>query len=163
MPSSDKLQAKKMSTRVDILVTVNSLEFLCEEDKASDDDTKMIEECHFKLGKEMKDILWALFRRCNYDRTKMKKPVSLEITTFKFKAYFDVCDSRLGYVARITCSSKFQIPSSIAELSKILPMLSMMLVFRLMIMGNVGIITEAGSESALRSSIKRPHTPPARR
>lgn len=40
------------STRVDMLVTVNNLEFLCEEDKASDDNTKIMEERHFKIGKE---------------------------------------------------------------------------------------------------------------
>lgn len=64
-----------MGTRVDMLVTINNLEFLCEEDKASDDNTKIIEERHFKIGKEMKDILWALFRS-DYDRSKMKSVVS---------------------------------------------------------------------------------------
>ncbi|KAG2201844.1 hypothetical protein INT47_004401 [Mucor saturninus] len=73
-----------MGTRVDMLVTVNNLEFLCEEDKASDDNTKMIEERHFKIGKEMKDILWGLFRRCKYDRSKMRKLVSFGITTRLF-------------------------------------------------------------------------------
>lgn len=157
--STVKLQNKKMGTRVDMLVTVNNLEFLCEEDKASDDSTKMIEERHFKIGKEMKDILWGLFRRCNYDRTKMRKLVSFGITTFKFKAFFDICDFRLGYVARITRSSEYQVPSNISELSNLLPMLSMMLVFRLMIMTNVNIITEAPPEADVRSSLKRPHSP----
>lgn len=82
--STSKMQAKKMGTRVDMLVTANDLEYLYEEDKASDDDTKMIEEWHFKIGKEMKDILWALFRRCNFDQMKMK-----------LKVFFDVCDFKL--------------------------------------------------------------------
>lgn len=159
VPSTGKLQYKKMGTRVDMLVTVNNLKSLCEEDKASDDSTKMIEERHFKIGKEMKDILWGLFRRCSYDRAKMRKLVSLGITTFKFKAFFDICDFKLGYVVRITRSSEFQVPSNISELGKLLPMLSMMLVFRLMIMANINIITEAASESDVRSSLKRPHSP----
>jgi hypothetical protein len=67
VPSTDKLQTKKMGTRVDMLVTVNYVEFLCEEDKASDDSTKIMEERRFKIGKEMKNnILWVLFQRCNY-------------------------------------------------------------------------------------------------
>ncbi|KAI8079448.1 hypothetical protein BDF21DRAFT_41275 [Thamnidium elegans] len=159
VPSTDKLQTKKMGTRVDMLVTVNNLEFLCEEDKANDDNTKIIEERHFKIGKEMKDILWALFRRCDYNRTKMKNIVSLGIATFKFKAFFDVCDFKLGYVARITRSSEFLVPSHISELSKLLPILSMMLVFRLMILENIEIITETPSEPDIRSSLKRPHSP----
>lgn len=159
VPSTNKFQAKKMGTRVDMLVTINNLEFLCEEDKASDDNTKIMEERHFKIAKEMKDILWGLFRRCNYDRLKMRKLVSLGITTFKFKAFFDICDFKLGYVTRVTRSSEFQVPSNISELSKLLPLLSMMLVFRLMIMANIDIITEAAPESHVRSSLKRPHSP----
>lgn len=159
VPSTNKFQAKKMGTRVDMLVTINKMEFLCEEDKASDDNTKIMEERHFKIAKEMKDILWGLFRHCNYDRSKMRKLVSLEITTFKFKAFFDICDFKLGYVTRVTRSSEFQVPSNISELSKLLPLLSMMLVFRLMIMANIDIITEAAPESHVRSSLKRPHSP----
>lgn len=134
VPSTHKLQTKKMGTRVDMLVRVNNLKFLCEEDKASDDSTKTIEERHLKL-------------------------VSLGITTFKFKAYFDVCDFKLGYVARITRSLEFQVPPCISELSKLLPMLSMMLIFRMMIMSNIDVITEAALESDVRCSLKRPHSP----
>lgn len=50
MSSNDKLQTKKKKkgTKIDTLVTINNLEYLCEEDKASDGSTKMIEERHFK-------------------------------------------------------------------------------------------------------------------
>lgn len=88
MLSTSKMQAKKMGTRVDMLVTVNDLEYLCEEDKASDDDTKMIEERRFKIGKEMKDILWALFKRCNFDQMKMKLKAFFDVYGFKM---MDLC------------------------------------------------------------------------
>lgn len=38
-------------------------------------------------------------------------------------------------------------------------MLSMMLVFRLMILENIEIITKTPSESEIRTSLKRPHSP----
>ncbi|KAI9259775.1 hypothetical protein EDC94DRAFT_585622 [Helicostylum pulchrum] len=75
------------------------------------------------------------------------------------KAFFDICDFRLGFVARITRSSEYQIPSNISELSNLLPMLSMMLVFRLIIMTNIHIITEAAPESDVRSSFKKKTSP----
>lgn len=124
----------------------------------SDDCTKIIEERQFKIGKEMKDILWGLFKHSNYDRTKMRKLISLGITTFKFKAFFDVCDFKLGYVARITRSTEFQVPSNITELRKLLSTLSMMLVFRTMIMKNIDVINEAATTTDIRSSLKRPHS-----
>lgn len=71
----------------------------------------------------------------------MKKLVSLGVAIFKFKAFFDVCNFQLGYVSRITCSSEFRVPPTMSEFSNVMPILSMMLVFR-MILKNVGVIEE---------------------
>lgn len=61
-----------MGTRVDAPVTVDKVEFLCEEDKASDDSTKILEERHFKVAMEIKDVLWDLFQCREFDRIKIK-------------------------------------------------------------------------------------------
>ncbi|KAI9004832.1 hypothetical protein CLU79DRAFT_40349 [Phycomyces nitens] len=87
--------------------TVVSLEYVCQESKGLEDDTKVLEERHFKVAKEMKDILWSLMKFSDFATEKIKNLVSIGITTFEFKAYFDICDMKLGYVARITRSKEF--------------------------------------------------------
>jgi hypothetical protein len=43
-----------MSNRVDLIVKNSSLECICQEDKSLEVNTKVLEEGHFKVAKEMK-------------------------------------------------------------------------------------------------------------
>lgn len=111
-PSIEKIVNKKMGNRVDLIVRNDNLEYVCQQDKIVDDSTKVLEERHFKVAKEMRDMLLSLLNYSSFIPEKLKKLVSVGITTFKSKACFDMCDIRLVYIARITHSLEFVIPST---------------------------------------------------
>ncbi|KAG2231436.1 hypothetical protein INT48_009298 [Thamnidium elegans] len=100
-----------MGARVDMLVTVNDVE----EDKASEDGVKIIEERHFKIA---------------------KLPCGR---------------------SRLTRLSEYTVPPSISEISHLLSILSMMLVFREILVINVEIIKEAPLNSDVRNILKGPY------
>lgn len=143
-----------MGNHVDLIVKNNSLEYVCQEDKGLEDNTKVLEERHFKVAKEMKDMLWSLMNSFDFAPEKIKKPVSIGITTIKFKAYFDICDMKLGYVARITSSEEFVVPSTLTDFSTLL---SVMLLVSSIVKSSIAIINE-DEQSDLRSKLKRPYS-----
>ncbi|CAO3701560.1 unnamed protein product [Rhizopus stolonifer] len=157
VPSTEKLATKKMGNRVDLIVKNNSLEYVCQEEKCLEDNTKVLEERHFKVAKEMKDMLWFLMKFSDFAPEKIKKLVSIGITTFKFKAYFDICDMKLGYVARITRSEEFVVPSTVTDFITLLETLSVMLLMSSIVKSCIAIINEV-EQPDLRSKLKRPYS-----
>lgn len=85
-----------MGNRVDLIVKINRLEYVCQEDKGLDDNTKVLEDRHFKVAKEMKNILWSLMEFFDFAPAKIKKLDSIGMTTIQFKACFDIYDMNLG-------------------------------------------------------------------
>ncbi|KAI8888821.1 hypothetical protein K501DRAFT_329674 [Backusella circina FSU 941] len=145
--STEKLATKKLSYGVDLIIKNNNLEYTCQKDKSLEDNTKALEEYHFKVVKEMKYILWSL----------MKKLVSIGITTIKFRGYFDICDMKLGYVTRITRSEEFVIPSTLTDIDILLETLTVMLLLSSVVRSSVTIINEAEHPN-LRSKLKTPYS-----
>ncbi|ORE08722.1 hypothetical protein BCV72DRAFT_224448 [Rhizopus microsporus var. microsporus] len=62
-----------MGNRVGLIFKNNSLEYVCQEDNNLEDNTKVLEGHHFKVAKEMKDMLWSLIKFSDFAPEKIKK------------------------------------------------------------------------------------------
>lgn len=147
-----------MGTRVDLVVINNGLEYLCGEDKPSNDSTEILEDRHFKIAKTIKDMLWQLLDGSNFDAKKMKEVVSVGISAFKFQAHFDLCDIKLGYVARITRSPGFTIPPTLKNTDILLESLSKMLATYALVESSIVSINAPANRANLKSRLKRPYS-----
>lgn len=156
VPSVEKIKPKIFGSRVDMIIRLFDLELAVEEDKPNTDSTKILEDRGFKIGKEMKDALWGQFSFVNYDKNKLRTLVAFGINTFKFNIYFDICDYRNGYIARLTRSNTFSIPTDLKRIEDILRLLSTVLVFKMMVQNNIDVLTSPASNSNLRQKLKRP-------
>lgn len=147
-----------MCSRVGLIVKNNLLEYACEEDKGVEDNTKLLEERHFKVAKEMKEILWSSLNFSHFSQEKIKKLVSIGITTIEFKVYFDICDIKLGYAARVTLSEELVVPTTLTDIGTLLETLPVTLLIYSIVKSSITLINEV-EKPDLRSRFKRPYSP----
>ncbi|KAI8335143.1 hypothetical protein BC941DRAFT_399684 [Chlamydoabsidia padenii] len=144
-----KLPSGRMGSRTDITLRKAGnglvLEYGAAEDAANYDGTlgkKRMHEAELKLPKTLKDMMTVLCNDCNWNAAIIK---NIEVVGYCHSGTvteFMVMDNPSGYVCRLLRSNYYQVPDTIADISKLLRLLAAALRMKLRVSRSIDSINK---------------------